>query len=144
MGVLPAQFETDQLWLRACFPDDHLRNEFLRSTHWKMALLGSSGGPGMFNHWDVIRTSSWQVQTKGRKRWHICSPSQHGLMYDAGKVDTFHPDYERAPRFRQARCYLDTVGPGEALYYPMDWWHQTESLDETVSISASIADSLNY
>lgn len=99
LGVLPARFEADQSWLRACFPDDQLRNEFLRSTHWKMALIGSRGA-GMFNHWDVIRTSSWQVQVSGHKRWHICAPAQRSFMYDAGRVDTFKPDYSRAPRFR--------------------------------------------
>ena len=33
-------------------------------------------------------------------------------MYDAGAVDSFHPDYKAYPLFKNADCYLDTVKEG--------------------------------
>ena len=55
--------------LSQCFRNADL---FMRSTHWRMLIIGSRDG-GMFNHKDILRTSSFQVQLAGRKRWHLCS-----------------------------------------------------------------------
>ena len=35
--------------------------------------------PGMFLHADMLRTSSWQMQIRGRKRWHLC-PGPGGVQ----------------------------------------------------------------
>jgi len=35
--------------------------------------------PGMFLHADTLRTSSWQMQIRGRKRWHLC-PGPGGVQ----------------------------------------------------------------
>ena len=34
---------------------------------------------GMFLHADTLRTSSWQMQIRGRKRWHLC-PGPGGVQ----------------------------------------------------------------
>lgn len=73
----------------------------------------------MFNHKDILRTASWQLQVAGAKRWHLCDGStQDHHMYHAGDVDAFAPNYTAYPRFREATCFLDTVRAGEAVYYP--------------------------
>ena len=53
---------------------------------------------GMFNHRDTLSTASWQMQLRGKKRWHICSPREEPLMYGAGRVDAFSPDYDAFPK----------------------------------------------
>lgn len=101
-----------------------LRSEFQRWTHWRMLLIGSEGA-GMFNHADILHTASWQLQVAGAKTWHLCAPEQGPYMGAAGEVDTLAPDYNASAFFRSADCFRDTVRPGEAIYYPSDWWHQT-------------------
>jgi ribosomal protein L16 Arg81 hydroxylase len=53
-----------------------------------MVLMGEAGA-GMFNHVDTLQTASWQAQIEGRKRWHLCAPSQTPHLYEAGDVDAF-------------------------------------------------------
>jgi ribosomal protein L16 Arg81 hydroxylase len=89
-----------------------------------MMLIGNEGA-GMFNHVDVLRTASWQIQLEGAKMWHLCGPDQNANMYGAGLIDVWNPDYEKYPRFAQADCFEDTIRKGEFIYYPADYWHQT-------------------
>ena len=63
----------------------------------------------MFNHRDVLQTSSWHAHVRGTKRWHLCDPAQSHSMYKAGDVDVFVPDYEKFPNFLQAHCTEDDV-----------------------------------
>lgn len=123
-----------------------LESEFALKTHWRMVLVGTRGG-GMFNHKDMLRTASWQIQIAGAKRWHLCNGSTQDahLYHKAGVIDTFAPDYDRYPRMRDAECYLDTVRPGEAIYYPRDYWHQTLNLvTPTITITGTLVDAENH
>ena len=134
MGAqLPPVFE-DLHWTSKCFSADDV-STFNKNVHWKMMLIGEKEA-GMFNHKDVMRMASWQVQLTGRKLWHICSPTQDEFVYTAGEVDTFKPDYERYPKMINASCYQTISNPGDVMYYPRDWWHQTRNL-ETPSIAFS-------
>ena len=38
-----------------------------------MLIMGGGQGAGMFLHADTLRTSSWQLQIRGRKKWHLCN-----------------------------------------------------------------------
>lgn len=103
-------------------------------------VIGTEGA-GMFNHIDVLRTSSWQAQLSGAKTWHLCAPDQRPFLYGPGRVDCFHPDYARYPLFRYARCWEDTVRAGEMVLYPLDFWHQTRNLaTPSIAISGSVLD----
>ena len=106
-------------------PTEALRSSFLKSTHWRMLIVGSPGA-GMFMHKDVMRMGGWQAQIRGRKRWHLCyGPTQDKFMYKAGETDGFRPDYAKTPRFADATCYDFVTKPGDVLLWPRDWWHQT-------------------
>ena len=76
----------------------------------------------------MLRTASWQAQVAGGKKWHICAPDQSPYLYQAGEVDCFYPNYEKYPLFEYARCVQSEVHAGEMIFYPMDYWHQTENL----------------
>eukprot|EP01006_Ploeotia_vitrea_P049971 TRINITY_DN67398_c11_g3_i2.p2 TRINITY_DN67398_c11_g3~~TRINITY_DN67398_c11_g3_i2.p2 ORF type:complete len:569 (+),score=335.79 TRINITY_DN67398_c11_g3_i2:3-1709(+) len=141
---MPYAFRRDEEWLRVCLPDPKLRQEFTKKVHWRMLLLGTKGA-GMFNHQDVLRSSSWQAQVHGAKKWHICPPDQSQYLYGAGKVDCFHPNYAKTPLFEHARCAQTIVKAGEMIYYPADYWHQTENLaTPSMSISSTIVDENNF
>jgi tetratricopeptide (TPR) repeat protein len=135
MGAeLPQLFE-DKHWTSQCLSEDNGVSTFNRDIHWKMMLIGEKDA-GMFNHKDVMRMASWQVQLTGRKLWHICSPSQDPYVYKAGEVNTFKPDYHNYPKMINATCFQAITNAGDAMYYPRDWWHQTQNL-ETPSIAFS-------
>jgi hypothetical protein len=137
-ATLPALLD-DSHWTDRCFPSEDALSNFNLKTHWKMILIAEAPA-GMFNHKDTLQTSSWQAQLVGRKRWHICPPSQDPYLYQAGVVDTFNPDYAHYPLFRQAHCYEDTLNPGDVMYYPKNYWHQTLNLDTpTVSLTGTLA-----
>jgi ribosomal protein L16 Arg81 hydroxylase len=99
----------------------------------------------MFNHQDVLRTSSYQAQVAGAKRWHVCAPDQSRYIGPAGGVDAFDPDYTAYPLFRKAQCYDDVVETGEMIFYPADYWHQTENIrTPTISVTSTVMDQNNY
>jgi hypothetical protein len=128
--------------------DRSLASQFLIGSHWRMLLIGSEGA-GMFNHRDILRSSSWQAQISGRKRWHVCDPSQDDYMYYAGEVDTFDPDYDKFPKARELDCIDDWVVPGEMLFYPRDYWHHTEvtvdtGRNESISFTGTLTDAQNF
>lgn len=139
--ALPAVFD-DTHWTSRCFNATQDHNQFNINVHWKMLLIAESGA-GMFNHKDVLRMASWQVNLAGRKRWHICSPTQDEFM--SVHMNVLYPDYATFPQLRNASCFSTIVDAGDMLYYPRDWWHQTENLDTpTIALSGSMVNHHNY
>ena len=130
-------------------PQRGLVSEHFLTTHWRMLLVGRKGS-GMFNHKDTLQTTSYQLQLQGAKRWHLCSPV-HDRVLDAlgnafatdnggaGRLSLFRPDYGRYPSLRSLDCFVDDVMEGEAVFYPREFWHETDNLyDWTVSLSGSL------
>jgi hypothetical protein len=131
-------------WWKGCTGSADGHALFDQSTHWKMLIAGERHS-GMFNHKDYLPTASFQVQLEGRKAWHICSPDQEAYMYEAGDVDAFKPDYDYFPEFAKASCYQVTLTPGDLIYYPENYWHQTLNLDTpSVSLSSSLLRDTNF
>jgi len=65
-------------------------------------------------------------------------------MYFAGDVDFFRPQYRRFPLARGVSCHQTTLGPGDALFYPSDFWHQTLNLDTpTVALTGTLVTAAN-
>jgi Cupin-like domain len=144
MDPMPHSFIRDEEWLDSCLSTDELRQEYTKRVHWRMVLIGTKGA-GMFNHIDVLRSSSWQAQVAGAKRWHLCEPDQTPYMYTAGAVDCFYPNYEKTPLFEHAKCFEGIAHAGEMIYYPADTWHQTENHETpSISVSSTMVDHNNF
>lgn len=101
------------------------------------------GPAGTFTplHFDL--TNNLLVQITGRKRIHLVSPEQTGLMAHRRHVFSDVHDLEDADcvaRHAQAqgvRPYIVTLEPGEMLYIPVGWWHQVRSLDFSVMMTCT-------
>ena len=106
----------------------------------------------------------------GRRRFVLFPPQQTCNLYPgplnftpAGAptslVDLNNPDFARYPLFKHAlaEAYSAELGPGDAIFIPMLWWHHVESLAKVNalrnywwngssapnSVSPSAIDSLN-
>lgn len=131
---IPRLFDDVHYW--SCFSKEDLNQYFLK-THWKMILIGQQGA-GIFNHQDTLKASSWQIQFYGTKKWHLCDDSQSPFLYKAGQVDLFDPNYSLYPLAKLLSCYEFEVYPGDLVYYPGNYWHQTLNLDTpTISMSGA-------
>lgn len=94
-------------------------------------------------HYDAVHNAYAQV--RGWKRFILLDPNYAGCLYPyplahpmdrCSRVDFEHPDYERFPRFREARAVEAVLGPGDLLVLPAGWWHHVQTLTED-SISVS-------
>jgi len=97
---------------------------------------------GSWLHLDVGHTSAWNVQVVGRKRWRLFPPEQSPLLYN-GQVDAFNPDYERFPLSAQAEPLECVLGPGEIIFTPSLWYHQTLAIEDGIAVTANYVDHTN-
>jgi hypothetical protein len=88
-------------------------------------------------------------QVVGYKYIRLYSPAESEKMYPRGVDDkgvsmenTSNVDLSNAeeirshyPDFEQAEYVECILGPGEALYVPVGWWHYVESLTTAISVS---------
>jgi ribosomal protein L16 Arg81 hydroxylase len=117
-----------------------------------MILIGQKHT--MFNlHTDNVDSATWQAQIKGRKRWRVCPPSETPFLYegatkrDTGSSDlnTFTASTDQYPLWAYARCYDYVAKPGDVLYYPPNYWHQTMNLDdETIALTSRVMHPTNF
>jgi hypothetical protein len=88
-------------------------------------------------HRDVANILFCQVY--GRKRFTLISPfDSHRLYNHVGvfaDVDCERPDLARFPRFSGVNQEDVVLGPGDALFIPVGWWHRVEALDTSISLS---------
>ena len=149
---LPKFMKVDEVWMKKCFPDkqddhDWPLNNFFRHAHWRIIVIGEKNS-SMFLHADGFETATYVTQFVGRKRWMVCSPKE-GLKFGrAGLHDLFHPetiDLNIYPHLKTIDCTDTIVKPGEIIYYPAHWWHQTLNLDTpTISMAGRRIDAHNY
>ncbi|MBM3463160.1 MAG: cupin-like domain-containing protein [Armatimonadetes bacterium] len=119
-GLLDAQYQPPLMWL----------------------FIGPPGA-GSWLHIDIGLTSAWNVQITGRKRWILFPPDQSRLLY-GGQVDGFNPDLEKFPDFARTSPIDCVVEPGEVIFTPTLWWHQTSSLEEGIALTANYANDTNH
>ena len=103
----------------SCLGSARLEAEWHLKSHWSQLLAGRTGA-GMANHTDSLRAGAWHLQLAGRKRWRLSA-------------------YSGADGSPREVVYEAVLNPGEQLFYPPDWAHETQCLDApTVSVTESI------
>lgn len=141
------------------------RSDFFTSVEPRLWI----GNEGIVNtHYDGSDNVACVVA--GRRRFILFPPEQTCHLYPgplnftpAGAptslVDINKPNFERYPLFKHAlaEAYSVELGPGDAIFIPMLWWHHVESLEKVNalmnywwngsfapnSVSPSSIDSLN-
>lgn len=105
-------------------------------------FFGGPGGEFPYLHYDVLRLHAWITQIHGDKEFTVYAPGQEHLLYvnpdmpwQSSIRDHHHPDYERYPLFRQAKCSKVVIHAGETLFLPCGWWHTARSLNLTISVA---------
>jgi len=84
-------------------------------------------------------TNNLLAQVVGRKRFVIASSAEISHVYNHehcfSAVDMRRVDLRAHPLMADVRFIEFELGPGEAVFLPVGWWHFVESLDFSISVS---------
>lgn len=123
-----------------CVPVAGTRHEVAR----REFFFGSEGaGPGLHHDGAV---ESFLCQLIGNKRINAFSPADIPYLYPAASwlaptghfsavADSFAVDAVKFPLFGQATAYGCHLEPGDVLYLPPHWYHDTSPLGPTVTMT---------
>ncbi len=113
-----------------------LIESFARRSHWYMMLIGEENS-GMFMHNDNLPVGSWQMELTGNKKWVICS-SDNKMNIDGQRTCSDQESMNGVCLDKES-CGQAVVFPGDILYYPPQFWHQTTCLSKpTISLSGTV------
>ena len=130
----------------------NLTTQFESLLRWRMLALAGDAGAGFHMHVDFPALSNYHVQLRGAKHWALCPPigddgsndgSNEGEAYCHGAADAFAPPNvgtnAECPAFDNASCFDAVLRPGDGIFYPSLWYHQTRTLEkDTASLSRSL------
>lgn len=100
--------------------------------------FGPAGTVTLLHH-DVMNILFHQID--GWKHFILISPMDtHRVSNSTGvysDVDPLDPDLDRFPLFAGVRRHVVSVGPGDALFVPVGWWHHVTALERSISVSST-------
>jgi hypothetical protein len=118
-----------------------LDRRYLKADRNKSAtfLWFGPGGTVTSLHHDVLNILFHQV--RGWKHFILVSPMETPLVSNRigvySDVDPLAPDLEQFPKYARAHPLQVTVGPGDALFVPVGWWHHVTALETSISVSCT-------
>lgn len=146
----------DDLFL-ACLgrqdPRGKIAADFMDDFLWSQIFVGAEGS-GMQMHRDNLRTHVWSAQLEGEKQMVACKGSKgssakqratwQSKFSDVALIDAFRPiDHEHFPDFVSADCVWAAAEPGDLLFWPSNWYHQTLNANGTsIAVSGMALDGL--
>lgn len=112
----------------AALLDDIQVPDWFATDTWAINLWCGVLGTSCGLHCDLAPNCN--VQVIGRKRFVLFAPDETPRLYRiSGRThchfDPNAPDFDAFPLARQAVRWECTLHPGEALYIPVGWYHQT-------------------
>jgi lysine-specific demethylase 8 len=112
---------------------------FLESRNTHDVIWIGCGGHVEPTHFDLPHGVIAQV--RGRKEWTLFAPEDQKNLYPFpfwgdipvwfSQVDPRAPEPRLQPRAARAKRYTFVLNPGDMLFSPSGWWHQTVCLDPT-------------
>ncbi|KAL2081139.1 hypothetical protein ACEWY4_022992 [Coilia grayii] len=127
--------------LRKQFPDlaedFHIPPFFEPEKFFSSVFRISSCGLQLWTHYDVM--DNLLAQVTGRKRVVLYSPQDAEYLYLSGDksevLDIDSPDVEKYPEFVKAQRYECILEPGDLLFIPALWFHNTLALQFGVGVN---------
>ncbi|XP_067843909.1 tRNA wybutosine-synthesizing protein 5 isoform X2 [Heptranchias perlo] len=113
-------------------PEFFEKNQFFSSV-FRISSLGLQ----LWTHYDVM--DNLLIQVTGRKRVVLFSPQDAPYLYLTGDksevLDIDTPDLGKYPQFAKAQCYECQLDPGDVLYIPALWFHNTVAKEFGVGVN---------
>ncbi|XP_037542189.1 tRNA wybutosine-synthesizing protein 5 [Nematolebias whitei] len=117
--------------------DFHVPHFFEPDQFFSSVFRISSCGLQLWTHYDVM--DNLLAQVTGRKRVVLYSPQDALHLYLSGDksevLDVDAPDLKRFPDFVKARRYECVLEPGDLLFIPALWFHNTLALQFGVGVN---------
>ncbi|RYG89578.1 MAG: hypothetical protein EON59_01315 [Alphaproteobacteria bacterium] len=107
-----------------------------------LSLYIGGPGSGVPVHFDLLYTCGFNTLFSGRKHWYFCPPSTLAEWFEP-TADLFDPDVRDKLRLKGLRLYEHIQSPGETLFVPSGWWHQTRVLETSIALTGNIVNSWN-
>jgi len=110
------------------------------NTHIYEFFLGGPGSRWPTLHIDLLYLHNQITQLYGSKTFFLYAPDQTPFLYPNPEnpkkslIDVFHPNYDKFPLFKNAKCIKVTVEEGETILHPTGWWHTTEMTGPSISL----------
>ncbi len=105
------------------------------------------GAPGTVAPLHRDSPQNLYAQLVGRKRFYLMPTSDTRRVYPTweslrilGGVDVEAPDLTKYPRFVEASVSYCDLEPGDVLFIPSWWWHQTRAYDLSMAVNFWWAD----
>lgn len=138
---LGADVRKDKSDIQRQFPkladDLIIPNYFDQERFFSSVFRISSHGIQIWTHYDTM--DNILIQIRGRKRVVLFPPNDALKMYLSGDksrvIDVHAPDTNVFPDFYKAERYEVTLEPGDILFIPALWFHNTEALGFSVSVN---------
>ena len=84
-------------------------------------------------------TNNFFIQFYGKKKWRLIPSMQVPYMYNNkhvySDVDYLEHNPQAHPDFAKNNVIEIDVGPGDALFVPIGWWHHVVGLETSISMS---------
>lgn len=100
-------------------------------------LRVSSKGIQLWTHYDIM--DNLLIQIQGRKRVVLFDPADVNFLYMKGDksqvLDIDNPDLEVFPEFAKAKKFTCVMEPGDVLFIPALWFHNTLALSYGVAVN---------
>ncbi|KAK6643528.1 hypothetical protein RUM43_005038 [Polyplax serrata] len=97
----------------------------------------SSQGVQLWTHYDIM--DNILIQVRGKKRIILWPPSEVDNIYLIGDksevLDIDNPDLEKYPKFKNAIRYECTMLPGDILFIPALWFHNTIAIEPCLGVN---------
>lgn len=117
--------------------DFHIPQFFAADQFFSSVFRISSCGLQLWTHYDVM--DNLLAQVTGRKRVVLYSPQDALHLYLSGDksevLDIDSPDLGRFPEFVKARRFECVLEPGDLLFIPALWFHNTLALQFGIGVN---------